>query len=262
VTAHLAPLNRELMVLVPTGSLAVGDTLADGRAEVMAEHPTGDYLIRVKARCVPGRRVAGEPRRPELTHRLPHGATSNDRQALRHYPVWLEFSQNKGGQRSRAMGPIPGLDEPTVFRKWGDLAYRRIWPFIPIAAGVPWLYALFFHEATDARWFAAIFAVPASLLLLASVGLFEEWARFVRWREGIEPRAEGRIAEGWEGAEGVRLGAGIALGVGLFVAMFTGGVFGWDLAAASVIGSGLFFLGPFFGIRHLLRRADASEGSS
>lgn len=261
VEAHLAPIHEALDALIPGHAPALADILADGRAEFFAEDRARDYLIRVKARAVPGRRVPAEPRRSELTHWMPEGKQPADYLVVHLFPDFLEFTRTEGGERARAMGPIPGAALPNPLVVWAELALRGLWPWVPVAVGLDWVYVLFSREASLGRWFLLLLTVTMSLTWLVACGLFEEWAQFVRWREGIGRAAAGRIAEGWAAVDRVLLGAKIGAGVGLAVGLLCGLAAGFDLVACALVASGAPALAPFYGIRHFFRRSDAAEGS-
>jgi hypothetical protein len=260
--AWVAPIHLALHVLVPARSPALGDVAADGRAEFLAEDRTRETLIRVKARATPGRPVTGEPRRSELLHWLPEGANPAAFAVIHLYPDYLEFTRADAGNRTRASGPIPGSALPPPVRVWSELALRLIWPWVPFLAALDWVYVLFSREATAGRWVLLAVSVVASLLLLAACGLFAEWARYTRWREGIGQRPAGRLAEGWAGVDQVLTGAKVALGAGLLLVLALGVTSGADLAGWVVLASGAWALAPAYGIRHWFRRSDAAEGTA
>jgi len=260
VPAHLAPLHQALYALLPVRSPALAEIEAVGRAEFLAEDRDRDYLIRVKARAMVGRRVAGEARSTELVHWLPDGAAPTSQVVVHLFPEWLEFVRVKAGVR--AVGEIPGGGMPALPQRWARLAFRVGWPWLVVMGVALWAWVLFLREPSAGRWLVLLLAVVAAGSLYASAGLFAEWSRYVRWREAVDDTRFGHIAEAWASPEHVRrtsIGLGI---VGLVLTAVLAGGSGGDLALFVVLISGAIPLFLFHGIRHAFRRSDAAEGAS
>lgn len=260
-SAHLAPIHNALCALIPVSSVVLQDVLVDGRAEFIAENKERDYVIRVKVRVAPGRALPGEPRRSELQHWAPDGVNPANLVVLHLVPTFLEFTRSVDGERQRVIGDIPGAALPSQLRVWWELAFRRLWPWLPIPLALDWTWLLFLRQADLARWLMLGFSAVAVLLLVGACGLFEEWAAYVRWREGIGERATGRLAEGWTGLLAVKQGAAVAAAGGLGCALLLGILGGLDLTGWVVFTSGAPVLGTVYALRHAFRRSDATEGA-
>lgn len=260
VPAHLAPLHQALFALLPVRSPALAEIDATGRAEFLAEDRDRDYLIRVKARALVGRRVAGEPRATELVHWLPEGAAPTSQVVVHLFPEWLEFVRLKQGVR--AVGEVPGAALPAAPQRWARLAFRVGWPWLVVIGVGLWAWILFLRPPSAGRWLVLVLSVLAGTSLYAASGLFAEWSRYVRWREAVDDTSFGQIAEAWASPEQVRRGAAVvgALGGVLTIALALGS--GSDLALAVLVISGVVPLLLFHGIRHTFRRSDAAEGAS
>jgi hypothetical protein len=255
----IAPLSRQLFLLVQRGGALERALLEDPAVTAYADSPDGDWLVRVTGRAVPGRTVQAEPRRPELVHWLPDGASPSALVAVRLHAERLEFIRGKGPERTRVEGPVPGGAPPPTATRWALMASEGIAPAYFAAAALDFVGLLYLHEEADERMGLLVVMFLASASMLAGTNLLHQAGRGVRWREGLEPSAEeSGVVLGWTSAAHLQRAGWSMLMFGLLLAVCLGGGSGWRVAVWAIVASGAPIFGPFFFIRHLLRRRDAA----
>lgn len=256
MTAHLAPLGRQLYTFVRKDSPVEQAMLDQGRATLTAEDPAGAYLVKVKVRAVPGRRVAADPRRAELMYWLPEGARPADLSTVYLHPEEVEYIRGAGARRTRIAGPVPGGALPSAVARWVRLSQKEVlgwylvWPF------VDWIGLLYLGIAPTTRVLILLLMLVAQWSMLSGVALLQQRARYTRYREGLDRPPE-LMLEGWARPRDLRAtGAGmIAAGVVLTLFLMAGSSV--TLGLVTLFGSGAPFFGLFFGVRHLFRHDDA-----
>lgn len=255
----IAPLSRQLFLLVNAGGAFEASVLDDPLVTVTADGPDGDWSVRIRGRAVVGRSVLAEARRPELMHWLPEGVSPSGLMAVRFLPEHLEYYRGKGKDRTRVEGPVPGAAPPPLLTRYALLAAEGVVLGYFAIGALDFVGLLYLHEQQDERIFLLLLMVFTGCSLLAGANLVHQAARYQRWREGLEPSAEGGgLVSGWVSARHLqRVGWGM-IGLGFLLAICLGGGAGWQVAAWAVISSGILLVGPFFLIRHLLRRRDAA----
>jgi hypothetical protein len=256
----VAPLDRQLFLLVPRGGALERALLDAPEASLHAEDPDGEWSVRTRGRAVPGRPVIREARRSELLHWLPAGTANDALVAVRFYPEHVEYVQGKGTDRARAVGPVPGGAPPPPLTRWTLLATDGVVGWFFGFAVIDWLGLLFLVDEGRRGLVLLLLLLLVGALLLGGVTLVGQALRFDRWREGLEPDAGVTlVSRGWvPPAHLRRAGAGM-IGLGLSVALLLSASTGWKLGALAVISSGAPLAGLFLAARHILRREDASE---
>lgn len=257
--AHLAPLNRQLYTFVRPGSPVEQAMLDRGEVTFTAEDPQGQYLVRVRARAVLGRRVSGDPRRAELMYWLPEGARPTDLSVVYLHPEELEFVKGSGSARSRVAGPVPGGALPNGFSRWVRLTQHEVigwylvWPF------VDWGGLLYLGVAPTTRVLVLALMLASQWLMLSGVALLQQRARYTRYREGLDA-VPPLLLEGWARPRDLAWAGGGMIGAGLVLSLFLMAGSSPMLGLINLLGSGAPFFGVFFGVRHLFRHDDARDG--
>lgn len=253
-----APVQADLYLLVEPDSPLLTDLEHSTAVVVAADGPDESWQVRVRGRAVPGRRVVAERRRAELVHWLPEGVGPTERVAVRVWADHLDYATGKGATRKRAEGPVPGGETAGPIRRWADLVLHDHWGWLVAMLALQYGGILVLTEPGDGRVVRLVVMALAGAALLGSVVLFEQRARFVRWREGLvrEDHA-GPLLRGTVAPEPVRR-VSLALGVfGALAALLFGLAAGPAQAALLLLTSGAPLLAPFYGIRYVLRRNDA-----
>jgi hypothetical protein len=260
VSTPIAPLDRQLFLFVQQGGAIEQSLTRETRASFVAEDPAGEYLIRATGRVVPGRMVTAESRRPELMHWLPAGASPADLVAVRFHPETIDYVQGRGATRTRAHGAVPGGAPPPFFGRWARLATDGVIGWVLAMAVLDWLGLLFLVQEDRRSLFLLALITGAGAGMLCGVVLLDRAARFVRWREGLETDAvAGLMLEGWDPPGHVRdVGFGMMAAGGVLAGLLAAAA-GWKVGALTVATSGVLLLGPFYGVRHALRRRDAER---
>jgi hypothetical protein len=208
---------------------------------------------------VAGRTVSADARRAELMYWLPDGANANVTSTVRLHAESVDYVRGRGEGRVRAAGPVPGGAPPPPMQRFSRLASDGALGLFVVMAAINWLSAFFLFEPGLGQLFFLACMLACGGAFVGGTVLWMHAAAFTRWREGTE--ADQRVAvmlEGWEPHARVQ-----ALGVSLIAA---GGVMALFLLVASglptafvaVLSSGAPVLLPFHGLRHVLRRSDAS----
>jgi hypothetical protein len=258
--AHLAPLAKQLFVLVPRGGVVERGLLETTNASFVAEDRVDDWIVRVSGRAVAGRSVQNEPRRAELMHWLPEGALPGGLVAVRFHAESVEYVQGRGVARTRAAGDVPGGKRPAALARWSRLASDEITVWFFAMAVLDWGGLLFLVEEPKRPPLLLVLTLISSACLLGGVTLLQHAARFVRWREGFEPdEAAVLLLNGWDPPHLVgRVGFGMMVAGGLLAAVLAAGA-GVKVGVWAVLASGVLLLGPFHLARHALRRRDAAR---
>ena len=187
----VAPLSRQTFLLVPRGSPTEASLLDEPRVTISSEDPKGEWMLRVTGRAVVSRPVNSEPRRAELLFWMPEGASPMGVTAARLLPETLEFVTGKGGNRSRAAGPVPGGHVPGAAARWGAMAVEGAAAGLYLVAGfLDWGGLLLLVEEADRSIVLLLLMVLCSAFLLGGATVLEQSARLVRWREGLADDAE------------------------------------------------------------------------
>lgn len=256
----VAPLNKQLFLLVSRGGATERRLLEDPRATIFAEDRANDWLVRATGRAVPGRPVHAEPRRSELMHWLPDGVSPSALVAVRFHPETVEYVQGKGASRNRVAGPVPGGAPPPAVTRWAMLATDGIVAWFFVMAGLDWLGLLFLVEEEEKRkMLLLVLLVVTGACLLAGVQLVHQAGRFARWREGLETDESARlVVAGWEAPRRIRdVGFGM-MGLGVLLAVLVSAGAGWKVGGWAVLVSAAPLVGLFHTARHLLRQKDAA----
>ncbi len=256
----IAPLSRQIFLLVPRGGALDRRLLDTTRASFTAEDPEGEYFVSVTGRAVVGRPMNAEPRRPELMHWLPEVGAPANLCAVRFHPETLEYLTGSGSARTRAFGPVPGGAAPPRGARWWRLASEGVVAWMFVCGVLDWAGLLYFLDEERRRMLVLVLMVAAGLALLCGVVLADQAARLLRWRESLESDASAALMlEAWEPVQRVR---GVAFGMmllGAVLAVLLGTGAGWQVGAWTVFTSGAPFYACFYGLRHLLRRGDAAQ---
>lgn len=258
VEANVAPLDKQLFLLVARGGRAEQDLLDDPRAVIQAEDRSADWILRATGRAVPGRPVTAEPRRPELAHWIPDRVSPSGLVAVRFHPETVDYSHGKGAARVRAVGPVPHGAPPGAATRWALLATDGTIGWYALMALLDWIGLIWLFDEPERPALLLVLVLGIGLLLLGGVQLVHQAARFFRWREGLERDEDAAmLVAGWESPARLRLvGSGmIALGALLAVLLALGA--GWPVAALAVLSSNAPLLAVFYTTRHFLRRKDA-----
>lgn len=255
---HVAPLSKQLFLLISRGSATERRLLEDTTVSIHAEDREGDWMVRSRGRAVVGRPVIAEPRRPELMHWLPDGVLPTALVAVRFHPEHVEYVQGRGATRSRAAGVVPGGKAPTAFARWSRLATDDVVLWFFAMALLDWGGLMVLREQERRPALLLVLMLVSSASLLGGLTLVHQAARFARWREGLETDASAVLMlEGWDPPRRVRdVGLGM-MGVGSAVAVILAAGAGWWVGVLAVLASGTPILGPFHLARHALRRRDA-----
>ncbi|MDP2310464.1 MAG: hypothetical protein Q8P18_30885 [Pseudomonadota bacterium] len=257
---HVAPLSKQLFLLISRGGATERRLLDDTSVSILAEDREGDWMVRSSGRAVVGRPVNGEPRRAELMHWLPEGVSPTGLVAVRFHPENIEYIQGRGATRSRAAGDVPGGKRPPVLSRWARLATDDVvlWFF---ALGIlDWGGLMVMLEQKDRPALLLVLMLVSSASLLGGLTLVHQAARFARWREGLETDAVAALMlKGWDPPRRVRdVGLGM-MGLGSALAVILAVGAGWWIGAWAVLASATPLLGPFHLARHALRRRDAER---
>lgn len=257
---HVAPLSRQLFLLVSRGGATERRLLEETSASISAEEPQGDWFLRATGRAVVGRSVNAEPRRAELMHWLPAGVSPNGLVAVRFHPENVEYIQGRGASRTRAAGDVPGGRPPPLLSRWSRLATDDVLFWFAALPLVDWLGLLVLVEEPRRPALLLVLALGSSVALLGGLTLLHQAGRFARWREGLDNDDSAVLMlNGWDPPRRVRdVGLGMmGLGSALAVVLAVGA--GWEVGALAVLASAVPILGPFRLARHAFRRRDAER---
>ncbi|MDP2313923.1 MAG: hypothetical protein Q8P41_13535 [Pseudomonadota bacterium] len=257
---HVAPLSKQLFLLVSRGGATEQGLLEETEASILAEGSDGAWFVRASGRAVVGRPVLNEPRRPELLHWLPDGVSPAGLVAVRFHPETVEYIQGRGATRSRAAGEVPEGKPPGVLSRWGRLASDRVVLWYFALAAIDWAGLLFLVEEPRRPALLLVLLLLSSMSLLGGVTLLDQAARFARWREGLETDADTVLMlKGWDPPRRVHaVGLGMMLFGGALAVVLAAGA-GWRVGALAIVASAVPILGPFHLARHALRRKDAER---
>jgi hypothetical protein len=257
---HVAPLSKQLFLLVSRGGAIERRLLEDTAVTILAESREGDWMVRASGRAVVGRAVISEPRRPELMHWLPEGVSPGGLVAVRFHPERVEYIQGRGTTRTRAAGDVPGGKPPTLLSRWARLATDDVVLWLFVLGVLDWGGLMVLLEQERRPALLLVLMLVSSVSLLCGLTLVHQAARFARWREGLETDAATVLMlKGWDPPRRVRdVGLGMmALGSALAVILAVGA--GWWIGVLAVLASAAPILGPFHLARHALRRRDAER---
>lgn len=257
---HVAPLSKQLFLLVSRGGATERRLLEETTASILAEDREGDWMVRATGRAVVGRAVIAEPRRPELMHWLPEGVSPAALVAVRFHPERVEYIQGRGATRSRAAGEVPGGKPPPALSRWARLATDDVVLWFFVLAVIDWAGLMVLLEQERRPALLLVLMLVSSTSLLAGLTLVHQAARFARWREGLETDAAAVLMlNGWDPPRRVRdVGLGMMV-VGSAIAVILAVGAGWWIGALAVLASAAPILGPFHLARHALRRRDAER---
>jgi hypothetical protein len=256
----VAPLHRQLYVVVRRGTIVEEALLHSSRAELVAEAPDQEWTVKVTARGVPGRTVLGDSRRAELVHWLPEGVAPAALTTVRLEPEHVEYVRGRGADRQRAAGPVPEGAAPPPATAWTRLATDGVVVWIAPMFAAQWLSLLILRDSPDYRLFFWLLMMAAGVGMLGGVTLWRQYTLFVRWREGLASDEDAEMMlRGWEAPERVRSAGLLGIAGGLMLASVVAVVAGWQAAVVTLLTSGLPLLFPFYWIRHAMRRSDAAE---
>lgn len=256
---YVAPLNKQLFLLLTKGGASEQRLLEEPRATILAEDRASEWVIRSTGRAVPGRPIPAESRRPELMHWLPEGVPPSELVAVRFHPETVEYVQGKGAARTRAAGEVPGGALPPALTRWTMLATDGVVLWFFGMAALDWL-GLFFlvEDAERRRMLLLLLLVAVGGCLLGGVTLVHQAARYARWREGLESDEGARyVLDGWEAPGRLRVAGLGMIGLGAVLAVLVSAGAGWRVGVWAVLASGAPLVGAFHTARHLLRRKDA-----
>lgn len=257
---QVVPLHDQLFVLVRGRGPMAAAVDRWGRAVLTAEHAGGDYQLRVRARAAVGRSAAAEGRRNELYHWLPDGEKAQDLRVLWLYPEHVEYVRGKGDHRVRTAGEVPGGALPPGFARWVRVAREGVLPFYFALLPIDWIFVLVAGIAPGTRVLLAALLLVAQVAMLGGVAVLHQRAVHLRYRESFATPAQDHLfLEGWLVPDEARLGAGVAIGFGLLLALFLGAGAGPWFPVVAVLGSGAPLLGLFFWVQHLARHADKED---
>ncbi len=257
----VAPLNKQLFLLVSRGGASEQRLLLDPRATILAEDRGSDWLVRATGRAVPGRPIPAEQRRPELMHWLPDGVSPSALVAVRFHPETVEYVQGRGAGRSRAAGEVPGGAPPSAVTRWVLLATDQIVAWFFVMGVLDWLGLLFLVEEEEKRrMLLLVLLIVTGAALLAGVQLVHQAARFARWREGLESDEAARLVlAGWEAPGRIRAAGFGMIGFGVVLAALVSAGAGWKVGGWAVLVSAAPLFAIFHLARHLLRNKDAAR---
>jgi len=256
----LAPLNKQMFLLVSRGGASEERLLDDPRATLFAEDRAEGWSVRAVGRAVPGRTISAEQRRPELAHWLPDGVSPTALTAVRFYPESVEYIHGRGAARTRIAGPVPGGARPPAATRWTFLATEGIVGWLAAMAVIDWLGLLVLIEDPSRRGALLVtLLLVTGACLLCGVQLVHQFGRFVRWREGhVADEAAGLALSGWEGPRRVRdVGFGM-IGFGVLLAVLVSVGAGGQVGGLAVLASGAPLVALFHLARHVGRRRDAA----
>lgn len=261
VDVPVAPLHKQVFLLLTRGGAAEQRLLETTRATFFAEDKAAEWSVRATGRAVLGRPITAESRRPELMHWLPDGVASGGLVAVRFHPETVEYHHGRGTARTRAAGPVPGGARPSGVSRWVTLATDGVVLWFLAMAALDWLGLLFLvDEPEKRRMLLLVLMVIAGSALLGGLTLVDQAARYTRWREGLETDERARLMlGGWEAPKRVRdVGAGMMLFGGVLTVLIGGGA-GWQVAVCTVLASAVPLVGAFHLARHAMRRRDAAR---
>lgn len=236
--AHVAPLHGQLYALIASRPRSVDALLDSARATLRVEGRDEDWSIRVDGRALAGRSAAADARRSELAYWLPDGARPAEWTAVRLHPESVEYIRGRGATRTRAAGPVPGGAAPPWVTRWTRLSTEGTLVFYLVLALVDWLSAFVLFEPGVGQIVALVTMLVCGGTLLASVTLWGAGNVLVRWREGLEAdEVAGTLLDAWVSLTELRSAARVC---------------------AAVAASFAPVLLVFHGVRHAMRRGDAS----
>lgn len=260
---HLAPLHDQLFLLVRARGPVAAAVDRWGRAVLTAEHPGGEYQVRVRGRAAVGRSAAAEGRRNELYHWLPEGEKAQDLRVVWMHPEHIEYVRGKGDNRVRTAGAVPGAALPGGLARWIRVAREGVIPFYFALLPIDWLFVLVAGIAPGTRVLLAALLLVAQVLLLGAVAVLHQRAVHLRYRESFATVAQDHLfLDGWLVPDEARVGAWVAIGFGLVLALFLGAGAGPWFPVVAVLGSGAPLLGLFYWVQHLARHADKEDERS
>ncbi len=256
VSAPVAPLHRQLFVLVTKNGAIEAALMQDGRAELWVEQKEPPWQIRVIGRAVAGRDAGADPRRSELLHWLPDGVRAQNLLAIRFFPESLDYHVD--GAR-RASGPIPGAALPSELTRWSRMVVRGHIGWLPVLAAITWGGILAWVPPELRNLLILCLMLALSTTLYCGVALLGRYGEFLRWRQGTF--GEAGVAEllaGWQPPNRVRdLGAGMLI-AGFLLLGIVALVTPAPVPLTILLASGLGVYGPLHVVRYLGRHTDAA----
>lgn len=257
--ASVAPLHRQLYVLVPLGGEMEAALLSDGRAEISAESKEENWNLRVTGRAVAGRSASGDPRRSELVHWLPENQNPNRLLAVRFLAEQMDYSRSQGNDRTRAAGPVPGRKVPSPAARWTRMAIRGTLGWVPVMGLTLWGGLLTWADPPYRTFTVLTLMILVSVSLYGGVGLLGRYTSFLRWREGLVKEEEvPEFMRGWLPPRQVfRVGAALVV-LGEFSLPLLWLLLSREVALLSFFASGVWIWAPWHVVRYLFRRSDAA----
>ncbi len=256
VSAPVAPLHRQLFVLVNKNGAIEDALMQDGRAELWVEQKEPPWQIRVVGRAVAGRDAGADPRRSELLHWLPEGSRAQNLLAIRFFPETVDY--HVGGAR-RASGPVPGSALPSELTRWSRMVVRGHLGWLPVLAAITWggILAWVPHELRNLLVLCLMLIL--AITLFSGVALLGRYGEFLRWREGtLREDGVAELLAAWQPPRRVRdLGAGLVV-AGLVLVGIVALVMPAPVPLTVLLASGIGVYGPVHVVRYLGRHTDAA----
>jgi hypothetical protein len=257
--AAIAPFEDVLHLFVSPSSPLIAALLKSTRLEVAAKGDEGTYQVRMTGRSHAGRRMAGHPMSSVLEPWAPEDVPSHRWVVVPFVPEEIEFVRGDGEEVRRNAGLTrAGQERPPWSRIWLSVTYSGmagVLALLFIVACTTW----FGLQGADyvGRPIGLTLGLMSGLCLIGGTRLFVVAQGFIQWRLNRAARADAPwLSEGYLAPYEARLGGATLLAVAAIGLGSLWMIWGTEMVARIVIGSGIWLCLPAWALHLAMGRPE------